>query len=34
MNLTARVDVPQPKTAPERFLRSGSLVVADGFVGR
>jgi hypothetical protein len=34
MNLTARVGVPQPKTAPERFVRSGSLAVADGLVGR
>jgi hypothetical protein len=34
VNLTARVGVPQPKTAPERFVRSGSLVVADGLVRR
>src|SRR5215208_527719 len=33
MNLTARVGVSQPKTAPERFVRSGNLVVADGLVG-
>jgi hypothetical protein len=26
MNLTARVGVPRPKTAPERYVRSGSLV--------
>ena len=34
LNLTACVGVPRPKAALERFVRSGSLVVADGLVGR